>query len=690
MIRNIRLSTVLGLLLWVLTEAAVAQLPVDTVLQLKNIEIQGYPSLFLPGGAGVKRLDVYTIPTAVSVSTSEAISRLPSVITDMEGGVTYRGGNRTAFLIHGIPYGFLEEYGGDVLIQMPSSFFNRIDLHSTPAINRVPDGDAGLLDLSSAFTKEATPRILLTGGAGLEDRYHIGGVVNAHPGRFHITAKYNYRREYRKRIFSKTTTNNAGTTLMNNAASARPDVHLSDLRIGYDLTASDYLAAYGLYYLMDYNRYGGINNTRLNPAGEVANHLLRHRYNDQRQEAYAMEVSWQHTFQADGRLRLLFNYNNAIYDEDNDYKNEKPGTGIILAEDNAFVRQEKDSYYLSGDYQKIFPGGWLLNTGYIGRFRKESYHAAANTLKEGGWQPNPQKTDAYPFRRDIHQLYLSLAKSGEVVTASVGVQGEQSRQKVRERENTYYHVYPQLSLSYDPHAVGRISLYYRQRVIRPYGADLNDFVDYTDATHIRQGNPDLKNEYIHSLELSYRLNLKAVWISPAVYYRHRTNRIMEIITGLDDQTLWRKENSGNSNIVGVELSTAATITRFLSAGFSANIYRDEIDGRLAGYSSKKSLTCWDTKGSLTFSLTPTTELQFDAFYISDQLTPQGKIQSHSSVNAGVSHSFFQQKLRVNLHINNIFDTLGETTLIETPDLYMKQVRNRDARVTWLTLTYQIK
>lgn len=82
---------------------------------------------------------------------------------------------------------------------------------------------------------------------------------------------------------------------MNNNASARPDVHLADLSVGYDLTANDLITVYGLYNLMDYSRYGKIHNNKL-VDGNLQPVMFRHRYNDQRQEAYAVEARWNHTF----------------------------------------------------------------------------------------------------------------------------------------------------------------------------------------------------------------------------------------------------------------------------------------------------------------------------------------------------------------------------------------------------------
>ena len=231
---------------------------------------------------------------------------------------------------------------------------------------------------------------------------------------------------------------------------------------------------------------------------------------------------------------------------------------------------------------------------------------------------------------------------------------------------------------------------YVQRVIRPYGSYLNVFTDRSDATHVWKGNPDLKDEMIHSVELSYSYATSAFWFSPSLYYRNKKNRIMDkVLDEGENGTIWTKENIGHSQTFGFELSATWQPIRMLSLGLSGDIYRDEIDGRTIGYDRKKSMVCGDIKGSVNISITPTTELQLDGFYISDQLTPQGKIKHRSSVNAGISQYFMHRKLRANLSINNIFNGLEETTIVDTKDLQMTQVRNRDAQVTWVTLTYNL-
>lgn len=690
----------------ILATPAFSQTPADTTLAIQNIEVQGTRFAGLAERGGMKVLRVDNNLSSVTNTAAEAFRQLPSVITDIEGGVTYRGSNKVGMLINNVPYGLLEEYSGDVLIQLPALFFNQISLGAFPSINTVPDGDAGVINLEPRmYGKDVSP-LYVTLGAGWNERYNAGAVLNLHPGKFHLNAKYNYRREYRERTFSKSTATPKNRTEMNNNAAARPDVHVADVNLSYDLSPKDQITVHGLYHLMDYSRYGRINNRVFNPKGEQMKYVIRNRYNDQRQEAYAAEANWNHKISDHQRFYAVFNYNNFSYDEDNDFKNENPQNGNIVAEDNQFIDQTKHNYYWGLGYRQDI-NGWDFSVGYLGRTRKEDYITYAYDKKDGAFELNEAKSYNYNFNRSLNLLYASVNKGWGNFNAELGVQAELSHFTMDEfspswvndpywtevkgqlKERTRFHLYPHIRMDYEMNKNNHLSLSYQQRVIRPTGAYLSSFLDNSDATHVVQGNPDLKDEFIHIVELGYQFSAPRFRLTPAVYYRNRTNRIMETASQIDDETVWKRENIGHSQTVGADLSGSWNPLRILTVGFSGDVYRDEIDGRTIGYDEKKSLVCWDVKGNVSVSLTSTTDFQVDGFYVSDQLTPQGKIKSHYSVNAGLSQYFLNRKLCANLSINNIFDSLEETTIIDTPDLRMTQKRNRDARVAWLTLTYQL-
>ena len=669
-----------------------AQTSADTTMSrtIQDVEIWGRHSAGILGGA-IKQLQIENNPSSVNVTAADAFRQFPSVITDIEGGVLFRGSTKTGMFIDGVPYGLMEEYSGDVLIQLPAIFFNHLSLSAFAPIDFVPDGDAGVLDLSSQIaTGDSSPLTLHLGG-GLHNRYNVGAVLNLNPGRFHIVAKYNYRREFRSRKFDKSTTTSQNTTIMNNNADARPNIHLADLAISYDLTENDELGVKGLFHSMSYSRYGRINNQIYKPNGEMMKHVIRNRYNNQRQNAYSAEVWWKHLFQNGGTLSARFNYNDFLYDEDNDFKNENPQNGMIVAEDNQFINHDKHNYFWKIHYRHPFAEKLFLHAGYIGRLTQETYTNEVNNKQEEIWQANPAKSYRYEFTRNLNLFFLSLAKKAEVWEGEIGLQAEVGRREMKEADQVTtkaFHLYPQARLVYHLTDEQQLALSYQQRVIRPLGSELNSYVDNSDATHIFKGNPDLKDEYVHSVELSYQLGISNFRLRPALYFRSRTNRIVEVAEQMSEETIWQKVNAGISRSAGADLSMRWQPLQVLTLGASGNVFRDEIDGRTIGYGEKKSLWCWDVKGSAEWFITPTTHLQIDGFYVSDQLTPQGKVKSRYVVNAGLSQYFLQKRLCASLSVHNLFDSLEETTLISTPNMQMEQIRNRDARVSWLTLTYK--
>ena len=332
----------------------------------------------------------------------------------------------------------------------------------------------------------------------------------------------------------------------------------------------------------------------------------------------------------------------------------------------------------------------------MGRTRSETYETHVAVKGESGFVETKEKSYLYDYDRTLNLLYASLGKQWGAFHAEVGAQAELSHAKMslvgggttntanlEPKTTNRFHLYPRATFSYRVDKQQQLSLSYQQRVIRPTGAYLAPFKDTSDATHIFQGNPDLKDEIINQVELGYTFSSPAFRLTPAVYYRNRSNRIMEVAIPEVEDNYWQYLNVDHSQTVGVDLSGSWNPCRILTVGFSGDLYRDEIDGHSIGFDTKKS------KGNVNVAITPTTNFQVDGFYVSDQLTPQGKIKHHYSVNAGLSQYLLQRKLCVNLSINNIFDSLEEVTIIDSSAMQMTQKRNRDAQVAWLTLTYAL-
>lgn len=203
---------------------------------------------------------------------------------------------------------------------------------------------------------------------------------------------------------------------------------------------------------------------------------------------------------------------------------------------------------------------------------KRGYLTAAFDKVDGSFELSPAKSYNYDFNRYLNLIYADVVKNWGAFNAEIGIQAEFSHFKMnefspswindpywqgikgKENKSSRFHLYPRARFTYEVNKSNRLSLSYQQRAIRPNGSYLCSFLNNSDPTHIIQGNPGLKDEFIHNVELGYQFSVPRFRLTPAIYYRNRTNRIMEIAGQVNDETVWKKENIGHSQAVGADLS----------------------------------------------------------------------------------------------------------------------------------------
>ena len=178
-----KLSTYLFLLPIITIHHLSAQFTTDTVLTIQNINIQGQYFTTINSGS-IKQLNTSSNISSNLGTTSDIIRQLPSVNTDIEGSIIFRGSSKSVQLIRGVPYGFLEEQSGDILIQLPASFFSQITVLSQPDLSFLPDGESGVFSYTSIPEYKTSSSLNLTLGGGSNKRYTAGIKATVTPGKW--------------------------------------------------------------------------------------------------------------------------------------------------------------------------------------------------------------------------------------------------------------------------------------------------------------------------------------------------------------------------------------------------------------------------------------------------------------------------------------------------------------------------
>jgi outer membrane receptor protein involved in Fe transport len=295
----------------------------------------------------------------------------------------------------------------------------------------------------------------------------------------------------------------------------------------------------------------------------------------------------------------------------------------------------------------------------------------------------------------LHSLYATYGRPLGPVDVLAGLRFEQTVVETDQRtaairaENDYTRLYPSLHLSHDLTENQQLQLSYSHRVRRPDLYDLNPYPRFDDPRNLQAGNPALEPEDIHSVEAGWQLRRGDATYLAAIYQRHRYNGITEVTRVIGTDTLLTtRENLDSSRSTGVELGATQRWRKTLSLNFSGNLYREQIGAETLGFRERKDAIAWDAKLNANWEVTRALALQFVNSYRAKRLTPQGERRPSHVANLGARYDFSQRRTSLVLTVSDVFESLEDTTLLNTAALRNESVRTRGGRIVYLGVIHQ--
>jgi outer membrane receptor protein involved in Fe transport len=385
---------------------------------------------------------------------------------------------------------------------------------------------------------------------------------------------------------------------------------------------------------------------------------------------------------------LVLNYNKRFNNPDkhllasisSSIGNDKENTGITsqsLSEDNEKMNdlflQRTHTYEktnltnIAFDYAQPLKGNGLIETGYktILRFLNSDFERASKINSD--YVIDPLNTNVFEFNEQIHAVYAQYTgwtgeKSLPRWKYSLGLRAEQvlndgsTQDRSTDFQNDYFNLFPSANFFYYTKNQNNVKLSYSRRINRPGLGQLNPFIDITDTLNQHGGNPNLKPELIHSIELGYYHSWNKASFSLTGFYRERNNAIFRY-TVLDDNgvALSQPMNFGKALTQGVEAIASAKLFPFWSINFSYSAYVVHIkDESVTGIS--KNQTNWYAKLINDLTLFRNSTLQFTGSYTSPSTIPQGESIEVYYVDFGFQQKILKGKGRLGLTISDIFNT----------------------------------
>lgn len=235
-------------------------------------------------------------------------------------------------------------------------------------------------------------------------------------------------------------------------------------------------------------------------------------------------------------------------------------------------------------------------------------------------------------------------------------------------EYNYTQPFPNMRVAYKINDNNKLSLFYNRRVDRPNEVDIRIFPKYDDAEIIKVGNPALRPQFTHLIEIAYKTNLKKGYIYSAAYHRIADGTITRIASTIPNSNLIYSifQNAKKSYNTGIELIFSQNANKWLSYNLNLNYYFNSIDAFEVEniypvYNTfrveSQNIYTGNVKLNAVMHITKTFDAQFTAIYLAPNIIPQGKIAQRYSIDLGLKKKLQKGKGELFLNANDLANTM---------------------------------
>lgn len=655
-------------------------------------------------------------------SASELLESIPSVEVDQDGEVSLRGDTSVTIWINGKDSGLTADNRAQILEQIPGESIDRIEVITNPSAKYSPEGTSGIINIILKKDRRGG----YFGSAELSGNSRGGGNasfnINYNTSRWDTYASIGFRMRHNtggsemRRLFDD------GTFTNSDARSPRHGNNLF-IRAGatYHLTDKDdfYVNAFGMFG----RRWGHSETNFISTVPNLWNTNYELSRNHSTSRGAHAEWGYTHKWSDTHSIDAMVGYNFWGGPSWDSYKEEQhyDATGLNETEyQEQAMPIHSNTWEAKVDYTQQLTDWLKLEAGFNGNYSHEN---TPNTTWSG---TSPEDMllaenlyNRFIYTNNVSALYFTLGGKVKNFSFSAGLRSESwqvraqsldywtSRADADHFKANKFALFPSVYLSYSLPYDNEIQLNYTRRIRRPWGGQLNSFLNTSDPTNYSYGNQELEPQYTNSFELNYLKSFTWHLISVSAYVRADENKINRIsYTNPYDGIIYSTNvNVANQVNSGVEIVLKNSFFRSkLDLTTTVNLYNNHIgawsytgvaynpDPQLYPGERTFSLArgsqnafAWDARMMANVKLPWGLSFQATGRYSSEHKEAMGTHQGGWSVDAGLRK--IAGDWSFSLNARDIFDSRKFRSSTITDTYVQTNKRWRGGRTISLTIKY---
>lgn len=674
---------------------------------LKEVEVVGEKRM-LEMAIDKKVFNVEKNIVSAGGSATDVLQNVPSVSVDIDGNISLRGSGNVTVLVDGKPSGLTGAGRAAVLQQIPASSIESVEVITNPSVKYDPDGMSGIINIVLKKNQKAGANGSISAGIGTGDKYNASGNLNFRNRKINVFVNYSFRDNprYGNGTMLRQNFFTDSTWYLNQYANSlsTPVSHM--VKTGIDFFAND-KNTLGVSTTLNSER--GLNEERVeyqNLDGMRYLTGLSFRDIDEEDASESADVSLycKHIFNNPKQtISGELNYSGSIEKSEEKFSQQEYFTDYTPMPSNpnlqnTFTQRDYGIFTGLADYVQPMKEKARLETGVKSIVRNVENEFSSQSLDSGSlsWQNDSALDNHYFFQEQVHAGYGTYANAFGKFSFQVGLRLEQAytfskqRKAGTENKRDYFSYFPGGHFSWKSSKSSEFQVSYSKRINRPSVQSLIAFMDYDDPLNIRLGNPDLKPEYIHSVEISHAFQNERNTLTSSVYYRRVVDMIQRFrsVDSLTGGAIIRFENYAGSSNMGFEFVARNELFKWWALTSNLNLYRSVIDATNIDSDLHNEGFGWSGKMTSNFSFPKAFQLQVSGNYRAPAPVALGTMKAMYSVEFGVKKDIFKGKGNLNLNVGDIFDTRQFGIDIVQPGYRHSFTRKRESRIVTLNFTYK--
>ena len=612
--------------------------------------------------------DLQADPESKVFSVLDMMRKVPHLSLDADNNIYLKGNADFKILINGKPSSMVERSYKEILRSMPASSIERIEVITTPPAKYDAEGLAGIINIIT-FKKLDNG---YNGSINLSERFPVGGPgvggsFSSKLGKWGMTAMAGGSIYNTPRISNSITRQTFGDDrtdlIQNGSALSNSKSGYLGYEVSYELDSLNLLSGQ---FNINGNRSKGSGNqsSLLNGEQGILEQYRLDNRNDGIGNGMDVALNYQKGFKADKNRLLTLSYRYFRFAND---QNTDLSISDRISYDLPDYRQVNDQSFgeqtVQVDY--VYPLKKLnIEAGLkaIMRDNKSDFQYRSFDSETGRFELNPAYSNKFANVQNVYGAYNTYQYSFKSWGIKAGARIEQTSMSAdfistdsKVRQN-YFNVIPSLSISkkFKKDNSG-MNLGFTQRIQRPGIYQLNPFVDKSNPSFERTGNPNLRPALVNDFQLGYNRAKKGSF-NISVGGTYFTDLIFQV-SAYDPVTAINRisyGNTGTARLLMGNLSMNYPFTKRWNFNMNARVAHGKVRGEVNGAKITNSGVMYQIHASTGYRLEKDWRINASFNANGPSINLQGTSNAASYTSFSVNKDVIKDKLSLSASVNNPF------------------------------------